>query len=70
MQWYREANRDYLCVDPDSTYRGYLTGRMTALDGMPESMYTGPVSPTYLESNCAPVRIDQVPAQWLPWGRM
>ncbi len=71
IQWYREANGDFIAVDTEGEHNpGHLTARVAAIDGWPTSMHTSDVSRTYLEECCAPVRLDQVPQDWQEWGKL
>ena len=71
IQWYREANGDYMAVDMEGEHiPGQLTARVAAIEGLPTSMCTSDVPRTYLEEGCATVRTSQVPEKWLEWGHL
>ena len=72
MAYYREANGDFLAIDPTTNgyYRQVLgqdhfEGRAAAVAGQAGSVCTTAVSREYLGECCKRVAKDRVPAAWL-----
>lgn len=71
MQYYREANGDYLAIDPATIdyYRRYFgqdqfEGRAAAIAGLVGSVCTTGVSREYLRACCTRVAKAGVPPAW------
>lgn len=71
IQFYREANGDYLAIDTSTNdyYRtklgkDHFEGRATAIAGLVGSFCTTGVSREFLHKECRQVGRAKVPAEW------
>lgn len=70
MQFYRERNGDYLCVNPRTAYKAQrrfftqIEGRATAIAGLIGSVSTTKINTRFLKQ-CKRVKREEVPQEWL-----